>query len=339
MEVKILDRIDEIEVGWERLLQGSNTGTVWQSYMWVVCWQKHAAIQGLNLETKILGVYDKSMLAGVGVFVGQNIQKIKTIKFLGMDELYGYKLSDYGDIVAERGREEKVWREVLRYISAQRLASSVQLDYVREESPSFKVLPKVAAWWGWKIKIEKQWVAPFIDLPQSWEEYLFSLGRKKRHELKRKLRLVEEGLEPALKIIDRGVSKQIREEFIKLVKLSSEAKAVFMRQGMADFFGDLMKESMREHLGKLFWLEAKNKGIAAVFGFEFKNGWYLYNGGFDRRIKYPVGVTLFGLIIKVAIEKGIKRVDFLRGDERYKYDLGAKDQQLWRMTLIIDNQE
>ena len=39
------------------------------------------------------------------------------------------------------------------------------------------------------------------------------------------------------------------------------------------------------------------------------------------------------LLIKEAIDKGIKVFDFLRGNERYKYDLGAKDVQLFRIKF------
>ena len=39
------------------------------------------------------------------------------------------------------------------------------------------------------------------------------------------------------------------------------------------------------------------------------------------------------LLIREAIESGRSCVDFLRGDESYKYDLGGKDQQVYRVVL------
>jgi CelD/BcsL family acetyltransferase involved in cellulose biosynthesis len=39
------------------------------------------------------------------------------------------------------------------------------------------------------------------------------------------------------------------------------------------------------------------------------------------------------LLLKEAIEQGRSCVDFMRGDEPYKYDLGAKDQQVYRLVL------
>ena len=60
---------------------------------------------------------------------------------------------------------------------------------------------------------------------------------------------------------------------------------------------------------------------------------YLYNGGYDPNGGYAAGMAAHGKIIEWAIKNKYKKVDYLRGDERYKYDLGAKDQQLYQLTI------
>ncbi|MCG2691627.1 hypothetical protein L6272_02225, partial [Microgenomates group bacterium] len=50
----------------------------------------------------------------------------------------------------------------------------IQLDYVREDSETFKSLR------GDSSQVERQEVAPYIDLPKTWEEYLEGLKRKYR---------------------------------------------------------------------------------------------------------------------------------------------------------------
>ena len=37
--------------------------------------------------------------------------------------------------------------------------------------------------------------------------------------------------------------------------------------------------------------------------------------------------------IRRAIEEGKTSFDFMRGDEPYKYDLGAQNQKIYRLTL------
>jgi len=40
--------------------------------------------------------------------------------------------------------------------------------------------------------------------------------------------------------------------------------------------------------------------------------------------------------IKDAIEKRKKTYDFMRGTERYKYDLGGKDMKLYKIELMSE---
>jgi CelD/BcsL family acetyltransferase involved in cellulose biosynthesis len=60
----------------------------------------------------------------------------------------------------------------------------------------------------------------------------------------------------------------------------------------------------------------------------------MYNSGYDPDYShYAVGLMSKTLLIKDAIEQGRTCVDFLRGDESYKYDLGGKNQQVYRIVL------
>jgi CelD/BcsL family acetyltransferase involved in cellulose biosynthesis len=46
-----------------------------------------------------------------------------------------------------------------------------------------------------------------------------------------------------------------------------------------------------------------------------------------------VGLVSKALVLRWAIENGMSGLDFLRGDEPYKYDLGARDQQIYTLRL------
>jgi CelD/BcsL family acetyltransferase involved in cellulose biosynthesis len=60
----------------------------------------------------------------------------------------------------------------------------------------------------------------------------------------------------------------------------------------------------------------------------------MYNSGYDPAYAhYAVGLMSKTLLVRDAIEAGRSCVDFLRGDESYKYDLGGKDKQVYRVVL------
>jgi CelD/BcsL family acetyltransferase involved in cellulose biosynthesis len=46
-----------------------------------------------------------------------------------------------------------------------------------------------------------------------------------------------------------------------------------------------------------------------------------------------VGLLNKALCIREAIEEGRRAFDFLRGSERYKYDLGGTDRLLYRIAV------
>jgi CelD/BcsL family acetyltransferase involved in cellulose biosynthesis len=81
-------------------------------------------------------------------------------------------------------------------------------------------------------------------------------------------------------------------------------------------------------------LRVNSKPAAAVLCFDAGSYLYLYNSGYDPEFSgLSVGLVSKALCLQWAIEQGMTGLDFLRGDEPYKYDLGAQDQKIYRLTL------
>jgi CelD/BcsL family acetyltransferase involved in cellulose biosynthesis len=45
------------------------------------------------------------------------------------------------------------------------------------------------------------------------------------------------------------------------------------------------------------------------------------------------GLVLLARCVEDAIRSGLREYDFLRGRERYKYDLGGRDRIVYRVTI------
>jgi CelD/BcsL family acetyltransferase involved in cellulose biosynthesis len=81
-------------------------------------------------------------------------------------------------------------------------------------------------------------------------------------------------------------------------------------------------------------LYADDRPVAAYLSFREAARLLLYNSGYDPRYgDYSAGFALLVYRIRQAIEEGVQTFDFLRGDERYKYDLGAQDQFIYRVII------
>ena len=60
----------------------------------------------------------------------------------------------------------------------------------------------------------------------------------------------------------------------------------------------------------------------------------LYNSGFrPEAAALSPGLILLAHIIRDAIERGQRRFDFLRGEERYKYDFGPTPEDVSTVTI------
>ena len=203
-------------------------------------------------------------------------------------------------------------------------------------SPTRERFAELARDAGYGVAEELEAVAPRVQLPGDWESYLASLGKKDRHELRRKIRrLFESG---------GGVTHQVLSEqsdvvaamdtFLDLHTRSRQDKTDFMTEEMSGFFRRMASALSAEGLIHLFMLQINSRPAAAVLCFDAGNCLYLYNSGYDPEFSsLSVGLVSKALCLQWAIENGKQCIDFLRGNEPYKYDLGAKDQEIYRLLV------
>lgn len=124
------------------------------------------------------------------------------------------------------------------------------------------------------------------------------------------------------------------EEFVRLHRLSDASKNQFMTQQMKVFFKELLSLPIPGWQQKLAFLSIKDKPVASVFYFENERAVLLYNSGYDPEQKYySAGLLLTAYLIRKSIENHKEKFDFLRGSERYKYDLGGKDERLYQFIF------
>jgi CelD/BcsL family acetyltransferase involved in cellulose biosynthesis len=119
------------------------------------------------------------------------------------------------------------------------------------------------------------------------------------------------------------------------MRISSHHKEEFLdRPGMMDFFRTMTRTMAAEGMIRFYFLTFDGEAVASVLNFDVGGRLYMYNSGYDPAYShYAVGLMSKALLVQDAIEHGRTRVDFLRGDENYKYDLGGKDQQVYRLLL------
>jgi len=168
-------------------------------------------------------------------------------------------------------------------------------------------------------------VAAVMTLGSSRDEWLASLSKKQRHEVRRKRRrFVEHFGEPTLTTVTGHDSVTT---FAQMHRKAFGDKGEFMTQDMEAFFAGLYERAD----ATMCALRTASGDIAAMaFGFFESDGYYLYNSALEPEFAEGApGVVLLDLLIEHVIDQGIQVFDFLKGDEVYKFRMGATARDLF----------
>jgi CelD/BcsL family acetyltransferase involved in cellulose biosynthesis len=191
---------------------------------------------------------------------------------------------------------------------------------------------------GWTLNLEHEDVCPVATLPigGTIDDVLGALGKKERHEIRRKVRRAEtagevvfaESTEPLADI----------EAFIDLHQRRWGADGLFPdtvggAQSRA-FFRRLVELEGPGGALRLTFLSVGGRRIAAGVHFETPDSILYYNAGVDPDARdLSPGVLLVERLMRRALERGKRRLDFLRGNEGYKYEWGAADEPIQRLLI------
>jgi len=195
---------------------------------------------------------------------------------------------------------------------------------------------------GWTVTLEAEDVCPVVSLAGDWEAQLAGMGKKARHEVRRKLRRAERHGAVGLRYLP--LSADSVERFMRIHQA---------RWGTAGLFPDhAAGERSRTFLHRLVALERDEGdqaqlhlaevtiGARAVYvlaGFADEGTTYFYNAGMEpAACDLSPGVVGTAVYIRDRLVSGDRRFDFLRGNEAYKYEWGAEDEAIHRLLVQRD---
>jgi CelD/BcsL family acetyltransferase involved in cellulose biosynthesis len=310
---------------WGRLYSASETCCLFLSLPWQRAWALSCC--GSTAEHAVLAVRRDDRLTGIAPFQHRNGHAS-----FALDP----DVTDYQDVLALPGEERAVWDAVLQSGVAQGW-KRIELTGIRADSLSAALLDEAAAAHGWRAERAVWDVAPYLPLPRTWEDYVQGLGKKDRHELRRKFRRLEASGEVQYRTYDSYTEDfpHALGSFLELMGKSRDEKAHFLLdQGHRAFLETAARTMAQERALRLSFLELDGIRISATMSFMDDGRLLLYNSGYDPEYRHlGVGLLLKAWGIRYAIENGLREFDFLRGNEPYKYDLGGVDRSLYRYVL------
>jgi CelD/BcsL family acetyltransferase involved in cellulose biosynthesis len=295
----------------------------------------------LKLYWEEFGEEPEHLLLAFGENAGEQVSATafeligNTLRFLGGTEVTDY-MGPVGVPEARAGSAHALWAGLLR----RNEWHDADLRGLPEDSPWLRELRETAATHGLNVEEteDQNGVAPILELPPTWDEYLAQIPSKLRHEIRRKAKKLEAETGPfRIETATDETLLPLLDRFVELHRMSEGPKGVFMVPGMEIFFRRLGQAFCERGVFRLTFIRARDELAAGTIGFSFEGTYSLYNSAFDRKWQQLApGMVLVTEDIRQAIEERCSVFDFLKGDYAYKYRFGARKRLVKRLVVSRD---
>ncbi len=291
---------------------------------WMETWWQHFHAGD---ELHLMSVRDNGQVIGIAPLRVKN----HTACLVGGDNV-----CDYLDFIIAANHEASFFAALLDELKNQHI-TRLELGLLRPDSPVISHLIAVARSKGSLASVQQEDVSSEMELPSTFEEYLESLNSKQRHEVRRKLRRLNEAGKVEYQLLPGNADlDRLIDDFMHLFSLARDEKAHFMTDEMAVFFRALSRAAATAGILRFGKVTIDSQPAAMVMCFDYNNILYLYNSGFDPRYDaVSVGLMSKVLTIQESIRQGKRRFEFLKGNEIYKERLGGHEIPLSRCKIEI----
>ena len=320
------ESFESIWDSWERILPSCATDTVFVTPWWHKTWWDNFGTSDADSSQRILSFRDGDDLLGIAPLMATGDR----LTFLGDKDL-----TDYFDFIAPTATLDRFYPALWGAIADDDGWATLDLPSIPSGSPTLERLPALAKGAGMSVCIEEEETTPVAALPASWDDFLAGLRKKDRHELRRKLRRLDRESEHRQYVAsDDDALNGSMQDFFRLLRASRDDKNEFLTPEREAFFLDIARESMSRGQFKLNILEVDGENVASCIVFDYGGDYLLYNSGYDPGYsRLSVGLLNKALSLRDAIEEGRGVFNFLKGNERYKYNLGGQDSLVYHMTV------
>ena len=341
--IRDLDGFNALAEQWNHLHQDSASAVPFLRHEYLAAWWQ--TLGGGEWPRGALyvitGRQANGSLAGIApLFLTENKDGLPALMLLGSIEI-----SDYLDLLARPEHLPAFLDALLEHLAGPDAPAWQVLDWYNllDSSPTLPALAEASARRGWTLAQEPLQHCPYIPLPGDWEQYLTEqVDKKQRHEIRRKLRRIEElnarsdlAHQPVRWYIvqDEATLDAEIADFLGLMANDPE-KARFLSEAMRAQMRLAVHAAFRAGWLQLSFLEVNGEKAAGYLNFDYGDHIWVYNSGLDFRFReYSPGWVLLGYLLQWANEHQRGIFDFMRGDEDYKYKFGAIDRRVVRVTV------
>jgi CelD/BcsL family acetyltransferase involved in cellulose biosynthesis len=253
---------------------------------------------------------------------------LKRLEFWGAG-IHDIGAIEYSDEVAARDLWHKIANLAAQYDGA-------HLAQVDARSPLVE-FSRAAGW-----QVEDAEACPVLELPATYTEYVSSLGKNMREQIKRYPKRLEKqfSVEYELAQSDEQVQRALSDLFLLHGTALAAARSNRSTRVAAtqQFIAPVCSAFFKRDWLRLWTLRCDGQAACVVLNYFHGGRYHFFIGGFEPELmRWSVGTCLFARVLEHAISEGAREFDFLRGEEEYKYRFGAVNRDYKTISPFADS--
>lgn len=302
---------------WGELFAGDPEATPFSSPHWALAWWEHWAG---SAEPWVVTVREGGDLVGLAALLRRRQGSFRVLSEIGRGP------GDYWDILAAPDRRESVAAAIAAEIAHRRR----EWDALVLDSLHSATLGAALSRTGLRLAERKPLVSVEMSLPSSFDEYLAGMPGRRRSNLRKHLRRLDEGEFTLSTVEGSGVGAAVarwhelrtawwEERGLELAPLHRTGR-------FRDFTADAVAALVPAGLAEVWEMGREGETVGVCINLLDPRTFYVYLAAFDPAVaKLGPGKIQVGHAIRASIAAGRGLFDFTIGRDDYKHWFGAGD--------------
>lgn len=341
LSVEVLSRWEELELlrtEWNAILERNYNLTIFSSPEWLSAWWG-AFGGGKQLYSLAFREYQGLLVGLVPLYVQQIrmgfLPSLRELRLVGD----GSKDSDNLDFIVAPGWERSVALSLVRHLATNRRWNVCQLNCMASDSVTTGIFMEEICAARWKFESSTiPWSA--VELPETWEAYLKQLSPKERGKVGNRFRRLQGRFQTKFyKCSTLSELPICLENLFRLHQKRWESRGEpgsFAFLERRRFYADMAQQFLSRGWLELWLLELNGVAVAAQFGFRYGQTVYSLQEGFDpEHASDSVGYVLRSYALREFIESGVRRYEFLAGENESKLRWGGTSGNYLNIHLAL----
>jgi len=333
--IRSASELDLLEREWDRLLDSCEYATPFMSWEWYRHWWGHYG-QGHRVSAAVLRDTDGEL---VGVIPLMSLPKSpltpRELRYLGSYRSSGI---GYTDFLLRPGFEDVGLDLFASELAGDASWDRIRLTRLRADSPNLARLCRAATANNMRVEVREDTWGRIAPLPDSYEDYLKTLGTESRRQLRRRTDRLFRSHRAAFKVLQSEA--EVRDSiswFMRHKRTRLHEKREWTRldhPGYADFLLDFCLGMLRKKRLRIFALEVDGKLACCQPSLATGDTVTFWYAAYDPAYQSDrVNDVCTGLSLRACIDEGFKVADYMQSEHPHKRHYAKERQQVVRVDI------